>query len=254
LLQGKQAQAIELNIVHEDDQLLIIDKPPDLVVHPGAGNPDRTLLNALLHHDPKLVELPRAGIVHRLDKETSGLMVVARSLPAHTHLVSELHSRKVNRTYEAIVNGVMIAGGSVDAPIGRHPRQRTKMAVVEAGKEAVTHYRVLKRFRAHSHIQARLESGRTHQIRVHMAHLGFPLAGDRTYGGRLRLPQRAAPDLAHALKELRRQALHATRLSFTHPATRQPVHYTSELPPDIEALLGQLEKDLQNYAADSPTR
>ena len=183
-----EPQAIDLTIVYEDQDLIVINKPAGMVVHPAAGNPNNTLLNALLYHDAALARLPRAGIIHRLDKGTTGLLVIARTPEAHTHLVDELQSRTINREYETVVIGTIIAGGTIDAPIGRHPTQRKRMAVVESGKPATTHYRVIKRFPAHTHLRVNLETGRTHQIRVHLAHIHHPILGDTTYGGRLKLP------------------------------------------------------------------
>jgi 23S rRNA pseudouridine1911/1915/1917 synthase len=238
-----EAQPIALVVVHEDRQLLVIDKPAGLVVHPGAGNPDMTLQNALLALDPKLAILPRAGIVHRLDKDTSGLLVVARTLPAHTALVRMLGEREVHREYEAICRGVMTAGGTVDAPIGRHPTDRVRMAVREGAREAVTHYRVIRRFRAHTHVRVQLETGRTHQIRVHLAHAGYPIVGDRVYGGRLLLPKGATESLRSALRAFPRQALHAARLAFDHPVTGRPIECLSPLPADMRALLEALAQD-----------
>jgi 23S rRNA pseudouridine1911/1915/1917 synthase len=237
---------IALDIVHEDEHLLVMNKPAGLVVHPGAGNPAGTVLNALLHHDPKLAELPRGGIVHRLDKDTSGLMVVAKTLATHTALVSMLSRHEVERQYEAIVTGTLIAGGTVDAPIGRHMNDRLRQAVrdEEDGKHAVTHYRLRERFRAHMLIQCNLETGRTHQIRVHMAHIGHPLIGDPLYGGGLKLPKRATPDLTAALRSFRRQALHAERLSFEHPATGQALAFEAARPADMDALISTLRADL----------
>ncbi|HET6906360.1 MAG TPA: RluA family pseudouridine synthase, partial [Rhodanobacteraceae bacterium] len=197
-------EPIALRVVHEDAELLVLDKPAGLVVHPGAGNPRGTLQNALLHHDPQLVNLPRAGIVHRLDKDTSGLLVVARTLRAHAALVAMLGRREIHRRYAAIVNGVPVAGGTVDAPLDRHPADRLRRAVREGGRPARTHYRVRERFRAHALLQCELESGRTHQIRVHMAHAGFPLVGDPLYGGGLKLPRGASAELAGALRGFRR--------------------------------------------------
>ncbi|HHH39518.1 MAG TPA: 23S rRNA pseudouridine(1911/1915/1917) synthase RluD [Sedimenticola sp.] len=238
-------QPIPLNLVHEDASLLVIDKPAGLVVHPAAGNPDGTLQNALLHHDPALARLPRAGIVHRLDKETSGLLVVARTLAAHKSLVAQLQARAMEREYRAIVNGVLTAGGSVDAPIGRHPVHRVRMAVVASGKPAVTHYRVLERFRAHSWLRIRLETGRTHQIRVHMAHIRHPLAGDPVYGGRLRLPAGASPALREALTQFRRQALCAVHLGLRHPTSGEWVAWSVTPPEDLQRLLQALREDLR---------
>jgi len=199
-------QTIPLELVHQDADLFVINKPAGLVVHPGAGNPDSTLQNALLALDPALAQLPRAGIVHRLDKDTSGLLLVARTLPAHTALVRMLEQRDIHREYQAICRGVMTAGGTVDAPIDRHPVDRVRMAVREEGREAVTHYRVIRRYRAHTHVRVQLETGRTHQIRVHLAHAGFPLVGDKLYGGRLTLPRGASEELKEALRAFPRQA------------------------------------------------
>ncbi|HVC16153.1 MAG TPA: 23S rRNA pseudouridine(1911/1915/1917) synthase RluD [Rhodanobacter sp.] len=245
-------EAIALQIVHEDAHLLVLNKPAGLVVHPGAGNPAGTLLNALLHHDPKLAELPRAGIVHRLDKDTSGLMVVARTLPAYTALVDLLSRHEVERQYEAVVLGTMVAGGTVDAPIGRSMGDRLRQAVrdEEDGKHAVTHYRLRERFRAHSLVQCQLETGRTHQIRVHMAHIKHPLLGDPLYGGGLKLPRGATPELIAALRGFRRQALHAERLSFIHPVSGEALSFSAERPADQQVLIEALRQDLLVHGAD----
>ncbi len=237
------AEAIGLDLIHEDDHLLVINKPPGLVVHPAAGNPDGTLLNALLHHDPGLAALPRAGIVHRLDKDTSGLMVVARSLSAHNSLVAALQERRVRREYLAVVNGVLTAGGRIEAPIGRHPADRKRMAVVAGGREAITHYRVVERYRAHTLVRVRLETGRTHQIRVHMAHIHCPVAGDPVYGGRPRLPRGAGDALRSVLRDFRRQALHAQRLELVHPASGEPMAWEAPLPADMKILIEVLHAD-----------
>ena len=238
-------ESIALDIRYEDAEVLVINKPAGLVVHPGAGQPGGTLQNALLHHDARLAEIPRAGIVHRLDKDTSGLMVVARTLRAHTALVEQLQARAVHRQYEAVAFGAMIAGGKVDAPVGRHPHDRVKQAVVEedSGRAAVTHYRVRERFRAHTLVECRLETGRTHQIRVHMAHIRHPLVGDAVYGSRLKLPKAATPELVEALRTFRRQALHAEKLEFEHPKTRKPVSVVAERPDDLEQLVRTLRED-----------
>jgi len=243
---------IALAIVHEDEHLLVLDKPAGLVVHPGAGNPSGTLLNALLHHDAKLVELPRAGIVHRLDKDTSGLMVVARTLPAMTALVEMLSRHDVERQYEAVVLGSLVSGGTVDEPIGRSMGDRLRQAVrdEESGKHAVTHYRLRERFRAHSLLQCNLETGRTHQIRVHLTHIGHPLVGDPLYGGGLKLPKRATPELVAALRGFRRQALHAERLAFEHPVTGEALAFTAERPADMTALIVALRDDLAAHGHD----
>jgi 23S rRNA pseudouridine1911/1915/1917 synthase len=240
---GAEPEAIELEIVHEDADVIVVAKPPGLVVHPGAGNRAGTMQNALLHHDPGLANIPRGGIVHRLDKDTSGLLVVARSMRAHTALVEQLSARDMHRQYVAIVYGAMVAGGRVDEPIGRHPRDRLKQAVREDGREAITHYRVRERFRAMTLVECRLETGRTHQIRVHMAHVRHPLVGDSQYGGLLRLPKGASPALAEALRGFRRQALHAERLEFVHPKTGKPAAFEAPLPADMQALLAALRED-----------
>jgi 23S rRNA pseudouridine1911/1915/1917 synthase len=224
---ANRPEPIDLAIVHEDADLLVIDKPAGLVVHPGSGNWAGTLLNALLHHSPAAASLPRAGIVHRLDKDTSGLLVVAKTEPAQAALVRQLQSRTVKRTYLALARGLVARAGKVDAPIGRHPVHRTRMAVVASGKPAVTHFRVRERFAAHSLLECDLETGRTHQIRVHLASIGHPLEGDGVYGGR---GERRFP----------RQALHAWKLAFDHPRTGEPVAFESPLPGDFRALLESL--------------
>ncbi|SFA69123.1 ribosomal large subunit pseudouridine synthase D [Azotobacter beijerinckii] len=241
------AQDIELGIVYEDEQILVLDKPAGLVVHPAAGHADGTLLNALLHHVPGLVNVPRAGIVHRLDKDTTGLMVVAKTLQAQTRLVEQLQARSVSRIYEAIVIGVITSGGKIDAPIGRHGQQRQRMAVVEGGKPAVSHYRVLERFRAHTHTRIKLETGRTHQIRVHMAHVGYPLVGDPLYGGRFRIPPAASQTLVQSLKEFPRQALHARFLELDHPLSGERLKWEAPLPDDLVWLLTLLRQDSQAF-------
>lgn len=242
-------QPMALEIVYEDATLIVVDKPVGLVVHPGAGNPDRTLQNALLAHDPGLSLLPRAGIVHRLDKDTSGLLVVARTLEAHSALVRMLEAREIHREYEAVCSGVMTAGGTVDAPIGRHRVDRVRMAIREDGRESVTHYRVLARFRAHTHVRVMLETGRTHQIRVHLAHAGYPIVGDATYGRRLAIPKGATPRLEAALRGFRRQALHAARLAFEHPMTGGSCEFSAPVPGDMRELLDALREDAGRPAA-----
>ncbi|WP_026957646.1 MULTISPECIES: 23S rRNA pseudouridine(1911/1915/1917) synthase RluD [Aliagarivorans] len=239
-----QGEDIELDIVYEDDDILVINKPAELVVHPGAGNPSGTVLNALLHRYPEIAEVPRAGIVHRLDKDTTGLMVIAKTVPAQTHLVEALQAREITREYEALVTGIMTAGGLVDQPIGRHPQKRTHMAVIETGRPSVTHYRVAEKFRQHTRIRLRLESGRTHQIRVHMAHIGHSLIGDQTYG-RLRLPKAASPDFVAALRGFRRQALHAVMLRLQHPISGEMMEWSAPVPDDMQAMTKQLRKDLE---------
>ncbi|OJS98440.1 MULTISPECIES: 23S rRNA pseudouridine(1911/1915/1917) synthase RluD [Marinobacter] len=237
-----EAEPISLDIVYEDEHLLVINKPAGLVVHPAAGHADGTLVNALLNHAPEVENLPRAGIVHRLDKDTSGIMVVARSLIAHTSLVDQLQTRTMGREYEAVVVGSLTGGATVDAPIGRHPQDRKRMAVVSSGKPAVTHYRLLERFAAHTHIQCKLESGRTHQIRVHMTHVRHPLVGDPAYGGRLRLPKGTTEELRQALAAFNRQALHARRLTLEHPATGETLSWEVPLPDDMVQLIEALRK------------
>ena len=236
---------IALDIVHEDEHLLVLNKPAGLVVHPGAGNPAGTLLNALLHHDSSLAELPRGGIVHRLDKDTSGLMVVAKTLATCTALIDLLSRHEVERQYEAVVLGTMVSGGTVDAPIGRHMGDRLRQSVrdEEDGKHAVTHYRLRERFRAHSLLQCQLETGRTHQIRVHMAHINHALLGDPLYGGGLKLPKGASPELIATLRDFRRQALHAERLSFVHPVYRELIQFEAGRPADLESLISALRRD-----------
>lgn len=238
-----QAEALALDIVYEDDAVMVLNKPAGTVVHPAAGNRGGTLMNGLLHYCPSLQHLPRAGIVHRLDKDTTGLMVVAKTLPAHHKLVRQLQKRTVTRQYEAVVQGVLTAGGMVDEPLGRHPVQRKKRAVVQSGKPSVTHYRVSKRFRAHTHVQLKLETGRTHQIRVHMSHIRHPLIGDPVYGGRLHIPAGCSPELAEALRQFKRQALHAARLGFMHPETGDEVSWEVPAPEDMQLLLATLKRD-----------
>lgn len=238
-----EPEDIALDVLYEDEHVIVIDKPAGLVVHPGAGNPAGTLVNALLHRDPGLAALPRAGIVHRLDKDTSGVMVVARTLPAHTALVEQLSSREVHRQYLAVVVGALVSGGTANAPIDRHPRDRIRMAVREDGRDAVTHYRLRERFRAHTLLECRLETGRTHQIRVHMAHLKHPIVGDPLYGGPLKLPRGATAELVEALRGFRRQALHAETLEFVHPVSGEPVRCSAPMPADMRALIKTLHDD-----------
>lgn len=236
-------ESIALNIVHEDRHVFVLDKPAGLVVHPGAGNAAGTLQNALLHHAPALEKLPRGGIVHRLDKDTSGLMVVAKTIAAHTALTRMIEAHEVQRHYEAVCAGVMTAGGTVNAPIDRHPTDRVRMAIRSNGREAITHYRVIHRYRAHTHVRVTLETGRTHQIRVHLAHIKYPIIGDGVYGGRLLLPKGAKPELVSMLRNFPRQALHAAQLEFTHPITDKPIRCEAPLPADMRELLGVLEQD-----------
>lgn len=238
-----QSEDITLDIIYEDEHIIVLNKPAGLVVHPGAGNPTGTLLNALLHHNPEQINIPRAGIVHRLDKDTSGLLVVAKTLPAQTHLVEQLQNRSMLREYQAVVQGYMTGGGTIEEPISRHGTQRTKMTVSPMGKEAITHYRVIKRFPSHTHILAALETGRTHQIRVHMAHIAHPLIGDTTYAARTRLVKGIGAELRETLLAFQRQALHAFRLGLEHPATGDWLEWEAEPPADFLHLLDALEAD-----------
>lgn len=238
-----EAQAINLNIIHEDDDLLVINKAVGMVVHPAAGNMDNTLLNALLHHAPQLQKLPRAGIIHRLDKDTSGLLVIAKTQTALMSLSKQLKARTISRIYQAVVCGVMTSGGMIDEPISRHPIARKRMAVMDTGKPAITHYRIIERYRAHTRIKVQLETGRTHQIRVHMAHIHYPILGDQIYGGRLQLPKGATPELVKALRTFKRQALHAIELGFIHPTTAEAVSFQAPLPEDMQELVQILKTD-----------
>lgn len=240
-----QAEIIALDVVFEDDDILIINKPAGLVVHPGAGNQSGTLLNALLAHVPDIHHVPRAGIVHRLDKETTGLMVIAKTLSAQTSLVEQIQARSMGREYEAAVMGNLIAGGSIDENIARHATKRTLMAVKQSGKPAVTHYRVKKKYRAHTYLRLKLETGRTHQIRVHMAHIRHPLVGDIQYGGRARLPKYASEAFITTLREFKRQALHAIQLTLTHPTSGERMTWKAPLPNDFVHLLNELDKDAE---------
>ncbi len=237
-------QNIPLEIIYEDDELLVLNKQSGLVVHPAAGNPDMTLQNGLLFHAPDLIHLPRAGLVHRLDKDTSGLLVVAKRAGAHRILIEQLQAREITREYFALVSGVMTTGGTVDLPIGRHPTHRTRMAVVPNGKPAVSHYRVLERFQAHSLLRVKLETGRTHQIRVHLTYLGYPLVGDPLYGGRLRLPAGVPAQLQQAIKQFPRQALHACNLALQHPKTGVWTAWQAPMPEDMHNLLEILRPDV----------
>lgn len=243
-----EPEDIPLDVLYEDEHVFVINKPAGLVVHPGAGNATGTLVNALLFRDPSLSALARAGIVHRLDKDTSGVMVVARTVQAQTALVEQLSAREVHRQYLAVVVGALVSGGTADAPIDRHPRDRLKMAVREDGKDAVTHYRLRERFRAHTALECRLETGRTHQIRVHMAHLKHPIIGDPLYGGALKLPRGASDELIAALRGFKRQALHAETLEFVHPVTGETVRNTAPVPADTLALMAALREDSQRFA------
>lgn len=242
-----QAEEIDIDIVYEDDDIIIVNKPVGLVVHPGAGNQSGTLLNALLYHYPDSAVVPRAGIVHRLDKDTTGLMVVAKNIAAHTQLVTQLQAREISREYEAVAVGSMVGGGTVEKPIGRHSTRRTAMAVKETGKEATTHYRVIERFREHTHLRLKLETGRTHQIRVHMDYIKHSLVGDQLYGIGLKLPKAATENLVSHLRGFRRQALHAVQLGLFHPLTGEWMSWQAPLPDDFKALLAALREDTEAH-------
>ena len=242
-----EAQPVDFTVLHADEALIVIDKPVGLVVHPGAGNPDQTLVNGLLARYPELAALPRAGLVHRIDKDTSGLLVAARTPQAFQRLVKALARREIHRRYLAVVNGVLIAGGTIDAAIGRDPQQRTRMRVMEGGREAVTHFLVARRFRAHSLLEVELETGRTHQIRVHLAWRGYPLVGDSRYGARPHLPPDADEDLRAALRGFGRQALHAWQLELEHPVNREPLFFEAPPPADFVALVDALQADLDAH-------
>jgi 23S rRNA pseudouridine1911/1915/1917 synthase len=231
------ASDIKLDIVFEDDDIIVINKPAGLITHPGSGNPEGTLANALLNHNPELSKVDRVGIVHRLDKDTSGLLVVAKNNISQQHLIKQLQQRTVKREYNAICYGHLIAGGIIDEPIGRDSRVRTKQAVSESGKEAITHFRIIQKFNDFTLVKLLLETGRTHQIRVHMSHIGYPLVGDSTYGRGLSLPKGASDELKDVLKNFTRQALHAKKLEFVHPTTNNLVHFKAELPDDMQQLL-----------------
>jgi 23S rRNA pseudouridine1911/1915/1917 synthase len=236
------AEKIPLNIIYEDEDIIVVNKQFGLVTHPGAGNWSGTLANALLYYDPALSTLDRAGIVHRLDKNTSGLMVVARNEKSQKYLVEQLQNHSVDREYSAIVYGHMIAGGAVDEPIGRDPKDRVKQAVLMSGKDAITHYRAIDRFKSHTHVKAILETGRTHQIRVHLSHVGHSLIGDPMYGGRVRFPKKASEELKDALVNFTRQALHSKKLTLTHPISGELMSWKAPLPDDMLRLLEVLKK------------
>ena len=235
-----QAENIPINIVFEDENIIVINKQAGVVTHPGPGNWSGTLANALLNYDPNLKSLDRAGIVHRLDKNTSGLMVVARNKKSQKYLVEQLQNHSVTREYSVIVFGHMISGGTINEPIGRDPKDRLKQAVIRNGKEATTHYRVIDRFKNHTHVKAILETGRTHQIRVHLSSIGYPLVGDFIYGGKLRYPKKASEDLKGALLNFRRQALHSRKLSLRHPESGELLSWRTPLPDDMQNLINVL--------------
>ncbi len=237
-----QPEAIELDILYEDDSIIIINKPAGLVVHPGAGNPNHTLVNALLSYDKNLDAIPRAGIVHRLDKDTTGIMVVARTLESHTFLVNRLQERNIKREYQTIVCGQLVSGGSIENKMSRHPVNRIKMAVTNSGKLATTHYRIIKKFQHYTHLHVRLETGRTHQIRVHMSHLKHPILGDPVYGNNKSIKKGVDPTLRDIIKKFNRQALHAFSLELPHPTTGEKIQFTAELPEDMNSLINALNK------------
>ena len=245
-----QAENIPLNIVYEDEQLLVINKPAGMVVHPAAGNFNGTMLNALLHYAPELEAVPRAGIVHRLDKDTSGVLVVARTLTAQKLLVEQLQQRTFLREYDAIIRGSVTAGNTINQPIGRHPINRKRMAVNEKGKPAITHYRVSERYRLHTKLTVKLETGRTHQIRVHMAYINHPLLGDPVYGGRFKIPAASDDAFVESLKEFRRQALHARHLGLIHPATNEFIDWEVEVPQDMLDIQEVLRLDFEKHKND----
>ena len=246
-----EAEDIPLNIIYEDEQLIVINKPAGMVVHPAVGNYSGTMLNALLHYAPELEAVPRAGIVHRLDKETSGLLVVARTLQAQKLLVEQLQARSFLREYDAIVNGLVTAGSTINQPIGRHPVNRKRMAVNSNGKPAITHYRVKERFRLHTKLTVKLETGRTHQIRVHMAYVNHPLLGDPVYGGRFKIPPASNESFVTALRNFKRQALHARHLGLTHPVTKEFIEWSADVPQDMRELEDVLRLDLKQHEKDS---
>lgn len=244
-----EAEPIPLNIIYEDSDLLVVNKPVGMVVHPAAGNINNTLLNALLHHAPTLHALPRGGIIHRLDKNTSGLLVIAKNQTSFIRLSKQLKARSITRIYQAIVCGVLASGGTINEPIGRHPIQRKRMTVIETGKPAITHYRVIERYRAHTRLKVQLETGRTHQIRVHLAHVYYPLLGDPIYGKRLQLPKGAILELITFLRQFKRQALHASELSLIHPITQKSCSWQAPLPEDMKELIQVLKTDLKSSSS-----
>lgn len=237
-----EPENIPLHIVFEDDEVLVLNKPAGLVVHPGAGNREHTLVNALLHHAPDLKHLPRAGIIHRLDKDTTGLLIVAKSLTAHTSLIRQMQEREIQRNYITLVQGHVISGGTIDTGFGRHPRNRLKMTVTGQGRQAITHYTVKKQYKDFTLLDVSLMTGRTHQIRVHLAHINHSVVGDQLYGGRMRLPANASDQLRTVLQQFKRQALHACSISFNHPETDEELSFEANLPDDFKFLLKTLDE------------
>lgn len=240
--QSSQPEDIPLQVVYEDNEVLVINKPSGLVVHPGAGNKEHTLVNALLHHCPTLNHLPRAGIVHRLDKETTGLLIVAKTLSAHTSLVRQMQARDIQRHYLTLVQGPLISGGTIETCFGRHPKNRLKMAVLAQGRSAITHYSIHKRFKGFTLLDVKLMTGRTHQIRVHMAHINHSVVGDPLYGGRIKFPPQSSDLLREKIQRFKRQALHACSISFYHPTSSEALTFTTPLPDDFKELLHALEE------------
>ena len=238
-----QPEAIDLDVVYEDDEVLLINKPKNLVVHPGAGNKEHTLVNALLHHEPQLHHLPRAGIVHRLDKDTTGLLIVAKTLSAHTALIRQMQAREIERHYLALVQGQVIASGTIDTYFGRHPRNRLKMAVTQQGKQAITHYTIKKRYAFFTLLDVYLMTGRTHQIRVHMAHINYPIVGDPLYNNKKSTFSKLSESLKNVLHQFNRQALHAYSLSFSHPKKQEQLTFTAPIPDDLALLLATMDQD-----------
>lgn len=248
-IEQSKPENIPLNIVYEDDELIVLNKPANLVVHPGAGNREHTLLNALLHHAPQLEQLPRAGIVHRLDKDTTGLLVIAKTLKTQTKLVRQMQEKDVQREYITLVQGHLISGGEIDTFYGRHSRNRLKMAVLKQGREALTLYSIRKQYYDFTLLDVQLMTGRTHQIRVHMSHINHPVVGDPLYGGRMRFPKDASVDFRTKLIDFKRQALHAARLSFSHPVSEEYLTFEAPLPQDFAELIGFLDEHLANTSS-----
>jgi 23S rRNA pseudouridine1911/1915/1917 synthase len=239
-------EAIPLNIVYEDDEIIVLNKPAGMVVHPGSGNREHTLVNALLHHASSLQYLPRAGIIHRLDKDTTGLLIVSKTLPAHTSLIRQMQAREIQRNYITLVQGHLISGDTIDTGFGRHPRNRLKMAVLEHGRQAITHYTIKKHYQDYTLLSVNLMTGRTHQIRVHLAYINHPVVGDPLYGGRMRFPSHSSEEFRNVLQNFKRQALHACSLSFIHPGTENELTLIAPLPDDFKTLLNTLDEHYED--------